>query len=193
MENRKTKKYQWKGLQRWHWNDIQLKYQCLLFKLGIEFIHSVEETKCSAFWCGLIERLTDTETLAINLREHREYWHPVSIRIRLIWTHQSSSTTFLPIQTSSTAIVNAVANALLEKWKCDGHPQHPSTQRYAIADWIDAQDSALAWISGKVPSKCTPNFINVALPFLEIFRKSRYFLNRPCSQFGKFHNSRNSI
>jgi len=54
-------------------NDIQLKYQCLLFKLGIEFIHSVEETKCSAFWGGLIERLTDTETLAINLREHREH------------------------------------------------------------------------------------------------------------------------
>ena len=53
--------------------------------------------------------------------------------------------------------------------------------RYAIADWVDAQDSALAWISGKVPSKCTPNFITVALPFLEIFRKSRYFLNRPCT------------
>ena len=144
MENKKTKKYKWKGLQRWHLNDIQLKYQCLLFKLGIEFIHSVEETKCSAFWGGLIERLTDTETLAINLRELRKHWHPVLIWIRLIWTHQSSSTAFLPIQTSSTANLNAVAKALLEKRKCDGHPKHPSTQRYAIADWIDVQDSALA-------------------------------------------------
>jgi len=144
MENKKTTKYKWKGLQRWYLNDIQLKYQCLLFKLGIEFIHSVEETKCLAFWGGLIERLTDTDTLAINLREHREHWHPVSIWIRLIWTHQSSSTTFLPIQTSFTAIVNAVANTLLEKRKFDGHPQHPSTQRYAIADWIDAHDSVLA-------------------------------------------------
>jgi len=144
MENKKTKKYQWKGLQRWHLNDIQLKYQCLLFKLGIEFIHSVEETKCSAFWGGLIERLTDTETLAINLRELRKHWHPVLIWIRLIWTHQSSSTAFLPIQTSSNANLNAVAKALLEKRKCDRHPQDTFAQRYAIADWVDTQDSALA-------------------------------------------------
>jgi len=116
----------------------------------------------------------------MNLRELRKHWHPVLIWIRLIWTHQSSSTTFLPIQTSSTANLNAVAKALLEKRKCAGHPQHPSTLRYAISDWVDAQDSALAWISGKVPSKCTPNFITVALPFLEILWQSRYFLNRPC-------------
>jgi len=125
----------------------------------------------------------------MNLRELPKHRHPVLIWIRLIWTHQSSSTAFLPIQTSSTANLNAVAKALLEKRKCDGHPQHPSTLRYAIADWVDAQDSALAWISGKVPSKCTPNFITVALPFLEIFRKSRYFLNRPCMKLQAAHPS----
>jgi len=141
---------------------------------------------------GLLGRLDrtphNTETLAMNLRELRKHWHPVLIWIRLIWTHQSSSTAFLPIQTSSTANLNAVAKALLEKRKCDGHPQHPSTLRYAIADWVDAQDSALAWVSGKVPSRCTPNFITVALPFLEIFRKSRYFLNRPCKVTHTVHD-----
>ena len=61
----------------------------------------------------------------INLREHREHWHPVSIWRRLIWTHQSSSTTFLPIQTASAANVNAVAKALLEKRKCAEQPNIP--------------------------------------------------------------------
>ena len=57
-KNKTTKKYQWKGLQRWSLNDIQLKCRYMLFKLGIEFIHRVEETKCLAFWGGLIGRLT---------------------------------------------------------------------------------------------------------------------------------------
>jgi len=147
----------------WHPAEISVS----VIQTRHRFIQRVEETKCSAFWGGRIERLTNTETLAMNLLEHRRHWHPVLVWIRLIWTHQSSLTTFLPIQTSSAVNVNAVAKALLEKRKCDGHPQHIFAQRYAIADWIDTQDSALALISGKVPSKCILNFINVALPILE--------------------------
>jgi len=92
-KNKTTKKYQWKGLQRWSLNDIQLKCRYMLFKLGIKFIHRVEETKCLAFWGGLIGRLTFSQ-YRDTCNEFTGTSETLTPRFDLDTTHMDSSIIF---------------------------------------------------------------------------------------------------
>ena len=59
-----------------------------------------------------------------------------------------------------TFIVSPFHNRLAHFfWNCPILPRVPfyPALPYAIADWVGTQNSALAWISGKVPANCMPN------------------------------------
>ena len=107
-------------------DDLWMLTSCIvsiIFKLDIEFIQRVEETKCSAFWGDLIERLTNTETLVINYREHRKHWHPVLIWIRLI-NHLRQH--FCPFKHPPLPMLTPLQKHCLKNEKAPDTPNIPS-------------------------------------------------------------------